>query len=129
MAQAVCVLPPADDRNRPPKHAVVAAIDEKSQIQAPDRMPLRLPLAQGKRRRKTRDCRRGGGPALFAAVIVLDGTVIRRCVRRHRRETLIRFVSAVERAIPTGDAIHVIIDDCVAHKQPNVLKRLANHPC
>ena len=128
-AQAVCVLPPADDRNRPPKHAVVAAIDEKSRIQARDRTPPDLPLTHGKCGRMTRDYRRGGAPTLFAALIVLDGTVIRRCMRRHRREKLIRFVSAVERAAPAGKVTHAVVDDTVAHKQPDVLKRLADHLC
>src|ERR1019366_3219684 len=129
MAPAVCVLPPVDDRNRPPKHAVAAVIDEKSQIQARDRTPSGLPLMHGKRGTMTRDYGRGGAPTLFTALVVLDGTVIGRCMRHHRREKLIFFVSAVERAVPAGKVVHAAAGNTVAHKQPEVLKRLADHLC
>jgi hypothetical protein len=113
MAPAVCVLPPVDDRNRP-HHAVAAAIDEKNQLQARVRAPHGLSLAHGKCGTMTRDSGRGGAPMLFTALIALDGTAIGRCMRRHRREKLIRFVSAVERAVPAGKVIHAVAANTVA---------------
>src|SRR5580693_4909820 len=58
---------------------------------------------------------------------ILDGTVIGRCMRRHRHQEFIRFLNAVERAVPAGKVIHAIVDNYAAHKQPNVLKWLADH--
>ena len=112
----------------PPKHAVVVSIDEKSQIQALDRTQPGLPLKPGKCGTMTHDYKRNGTTTLFAALNVLDGTVIGRCMRRHRHQEFIRFLNAVERAVPPGKVIHAIVDNYAAHKQPNVLKWLADHP-
>ncbi len=114
MAPAVCVLPPVDDRNRL-HHPVVAAIDEKNQIKARDRTPHGLLLAHGKCGATTRNSGRGGAPTLFTALIVPDGTATGRRMRRHRREKLIRFVSAVERAVPADKVVHAVAGDTVAH--------------
>ena len=57
------------------------------------------------------------------------GTVIGRCaLRRHRHQEFIRFLKAVERAVPAGKVVHAIVDNYAAHKQPNVLKWIADHP-
>ena len=64
----------------PPKHAVVVSIDEKSQIQALDRTQPGLPLKPGKCGTMTHDYKRNGTTTLFAALNILDGTVIGRCI-------------------------------------------------
>ena len=112
----------------PPKHAVVVSIDEKSQIQALDRTQPGLPLKPGKCGTMTHDYKRNGTTTLFAALNILDGTVIGRCMERHRHQEFIRFLNAVERAVPVGKVIHAIVDNYAAHKEPNVLKWLADHP-
>jgi len=112
----------------PPKHAVVVSIDEKSQIQALDRTQPGLPLKPGKCGTMTHDYKRNGTTTLFAALNVLDGTVIGRCMKRHRHQEFIRFLNAVERAVPAGKLIHAIADNYAVHKQPDVLKWLADHP-
>ena len=76
----------------------------------------------------THDYKRNGTTTLFAALNILDGTVIGRCMRRHRHQEFIRFLNAVERAVPAGKVVHAIVDNYAAHKQPNVLKWLADHP-
>src|SRR5438045_221508 len=73
----------------PPAQAVVLSIDEKSQIQALDRTQPGLPLKPGRCGTMTHDCQRQGTTTLFAALNVLEGTVIGRCVQRHRHEELI----------------------------------------
>ena len=91
----------------PPRHAVVVSIDEKSQIQALDRTQPGLPLKRGKCATMTHDYKRNGTTTLFAALNVLDGKVIGRCVSRHRHQEFIGFLSAVERAVrPEGDPCH-----------------------
>jgi len=87
----------------PPAHAVALSIDEKSQIQALDRTQPGLPLKRGRCGTMTHDYKRHGTTTLFAALNTLDGTVIGRCMQRHRHEEFIRFLNAVERAVPAAD--------------------------
>jgi Homeodomain-like domain len=68
----------------PPKHAIVLSVDEKSQIQALDRTQPGLPIKPGKAGTMTHDYRRNGITTLFAALNILDGTVLGRCMQRHR---------------------------------------------
>ena len=72
----------------PPEHAVVLSIDEKSQIQALDRTQPGLPMKKGRCGTMTHDYKRNGTTTLFAALNVLDGTVIGRCMQRHRHRGL-----------------------------------------
>jgi DDE superfamily endonuclease len=99
-----------------------------SQIQALDRTQPGLPLKPGKCGTMTHDYKRNGATTLFAALNILDGTVIGRCMRRHRHQEFIRFLNGVERAVPAGKIIHAIVDNYAAHKQPKVLKWIADHP-
>jgi hypothetical protein len=95
----------------PPAHAVMLSIDEKSQIQALDRTQLGLPIKPGRSGTMTHDCKRYGTTTLFAALNVLDGTVIGRCMQRHRHEEFIRFLNAVEREVPAGKLIEAVVDN------------------
>jgi transposase len=103
----------------------VLAIDEKSQIQALDRTQPGLPLKPGT---MTHDDVRNGITTLFAALNVLDGRVIGRCMARHRHQEFLRFLNTIERAVPAGKVIHVILDNYGSHKHPTVRRRLARHP-
>jgi transposase len=112
----------------PPSHAVVLSIDEKSQIQALDRTQPGLPMKPGKCATMTHDYKRNGTTTLFAALSVLDGTVIGRNMQRHRHQEFIRFLGTIERQVPAGKIIHVILDNYAAHKHPKVRAWLARHP-
>jgi transposase len=112
----------------PPKHAIILSLDEKSQIQALDRTQPALPMKPGRLGTMTHDYKRNGTTTLFAALDVLDGTVIGQCMQRHRHQEFIRFLNAIERQVPAGKLIHVILDNYAAHKHPNVRKWLARHP-
>jgi transposase len=112
----------------PPAHAVVLSVDEKSQIQALDRTQPGLPMKKGRAGTMTHDYKRHGTTTLFAALNVLDGTVIGRCMQRHRHKEFIRFLNAIERAVPAGKLIHAIADNYATHKHPKVRAWLARHP-
>lgn len=112
----------------PPCHAVVLSIDEKSQIQALDRTQPGLPLKPGKCGTMTHDYKRNGTTTLFAALNTLDGTVVGRCLPKHTHKEFIKFLNAVERAVPVGKVIHAIVDNYATHKHPKVLEWLADHP-
>ena len=76
----------------PPAHAMVLSVDEKSQIQALDRTQPGLPIKAGRCGTMTHDYKRNGTTTLFAALDVLDGKVIGRCMQRHRHQEFIRFL-------------------------------------
>ena len=76
----------------------------------------------------THDYKRHGTTTLFAALSVLDGTVIGRCMQRHRHSEFIRFLNTVEREVPAGKLIHAVLDNYATHKHPKVRQWLARHP-
>jgi len=112
----------------PPAHAVVLSVDEKSQIQALDRTQPGLPMKPGRAGTMTHDYKRHGTTTLFAALNVLDGTVIGRNMQRHRHQEFIRFLNTVEAQVPVRKTIHAIVDNYATHKHPKVLQWLARHP-
>jgi hypothetical protein len=71
---------------------------------------------------------RHGTTTLFAALNVLDGSVIGQCMARHRHQEFIRFLNRVEAAVPAGKLIHAILDNYAAHKHPKVRAWLGRHP-
>jgi transposase len=111
----------------PPAHAIVLSLDEKSQIQALDRTQPGLPLKKGRLGTMTHDYKRHGTTTLFAALNVLDGTVIGRNMQRHRHQEFIRFLNAIEAEVPAGKTVHVILDNYAAHKHPKVRAWLERH--
>jgi transposase len=111
----------------PPAHAIVLSVDEKSQIQALDRTQPGLPMKKGRAGTMTHDYKRNGTTTLFAALNVLDGTVIGRNMQRHRHQEFIRFLNAIEAEVPAGKVVHVILDNYAAHKHPKVRQWLARH--
>jgi hypothetical protein len=102
----------------PPALTVVLSVDETSQIQALDRTQPGLPMKKGRAGTMTHDYKRNGAATLFAAMNVLDGTVIGRNMQRHRHQEFIRFLNAVEREVPAGKTVHAILDNYAAHKHP-----------
>jgi transposase len=99
-----------------------------SQIQALDRTQPGLPMKPGRAGTMTHDYRRHGTTTLFAALNILDGTVIGHNMKRHRHQEFIRFLNTIEAQVPKRKAIHAIIDNYATHKHPKVRAWLARHP-
>ena len=76
----------------------------------------------------THDYKRHGTTTLFAALDILEGMVIGRCMQRHRHQEFIRFLNAIEADIPAGKIVHVILDNYATHKHPKVMRWLLRHP-
>src|SRR5438270_5948632 len=112
----------------PPAHAVVLSVDEKRQIQALDRTQPGLPMKPGRAGTMTHDYIRHGTTTLFAALNVLDGTVIGHNMKRHRHQEFIRFLNTIEAQVPKRKAIHAIVDNYATHKHSKVRAWLARHP-
>jgi transposase len=111
----------------PPDKAMVLCVDEKSQIQALDRTQPGLPMKKGRCGTMTHDYKRNGTTTLFAALNVLDGTVIGSCYPRHRHEEFLKFLRRIDRETPNGMNLHLIVDNYGTHKHPNVKKWLSKH--
>ena len=76
----------------------------------------------------THDYKRHGTTTLFAALNILDGTVIGRNMQRHRHQEFIRFLNTIEAQVPVGKVIHAVVDNYATHKHPKVRQWLARHP-
>lgn len=111
----------------PPAHAIVLSVDDKSQIQALDRTQPGLPMKKGRAGTMTHDYKRHGTTTLFAALDILDGSVLGRCMQKHRHQEFIRFLNTVERTAPKDKAVHVILDNYGTHKHPKVQAWLTRH--
>ena len=112
----------------PPERAVVLCCDEKSQVQALDRTQPGLPLKRGRAQTMTHDYKRHGTTTLFAALNILDGSVISQCQPRHRHIEWLKFLKQIDANVATGLQIHVVLDNYATHKHPKVLKWLAKRP-
>ena len=112
----------------PPENAIVLCMDEKSQIQALDRTQPSLPMKKGRAGTMTHDYKRNGTTTPFAALDVLTGAVIGQCLPRHRHIEFLKFLRTIDREVPKGLQIHLILDNYSTHKHANVKKWLATDP-
>jgi transposase len=112
----------------PPERALVLCVDEKSQIQAFDRTQPLLPLRPGQVERRTHDYKRHGATSLFAALDVKTGSVIGKCLPRHRAQEFRRFLDEVERNVPKDLDIHVVMDNASSHKTKLIRDWFAKRP-
>jgi transposase len=112
----------------PPDKALVLCVDEKSQIQALDRTQPALPMRPGNVERHTHDYVRHGTTTLFAALNILDGTVIGRCQPRHTHEEFLTFLEQIQSAVPHRREVHLVLDNYGTHKHPAVRAWFAKHP-
>jgi len=112
----------------PPDKALVLCVDEKSQIQALDRLQPGLPLKKGRAATMTHDYKRHGTTTLFAALDVKSGFVIGECLPKHRAKEFIGFLKRIDRAVQKHLDLHLIVDNYATHKTPAVKAWLAKHP-
>jgi transposase len=112
----------------PPDKALVLCVDEKSQVQALDRTQPFLPMGFGYVEGVTHDYRRHGTTTLFAALDLLDGTVLTQCRPRHRHQEFLSFLRTIEKAVPADLEIHIVLDNYATHKHPKVKAWLAARP-
>ena len=112
----------------PPDQALVLSVDEKSQIQALERTQPVLPMGLGYVEGVTHDYYRHGTTTLFAALNVLDGSVITQCKPRHRHQEFLEFLNHLDRNVPPPLQVHLILDNYGTHKHPKVKAWLARHP-
>ena len=112
----------------PPDKALVLCVDENSQLQALERTQPLLPLGFGYVEGVTHDDVRHGTTTLFAALDLLDGTVLAQCRPRHRHQEFLGFLRVIDQAVPADLEIHAILDNYATHKHPKVKAWLAARP-
>jgi transposase len=112
----------------PPESAVVLCVDEKSQVQALNRMQPVLPMMPTSPERQTHTYVRHGTTSLFAALDVATGRVIGQCRRRHRSTEFVKFLNQIDESVPEDLDVHVILDNLQTHKTPAAHRWFLRHP-
>jgi transposase len=112
----------------PPQHAAVFCVDEKSAIQALDRLDRRLPLSPGRAERHGFEYYRHGTLSLYAALNPQTGEVIGQTAPRHTSQEFVTFLGDVVASQPAERQVHIILDNLSAHKTPLVQQFLVAHP-
>jgi transposase len=112
----------------PPEKALVLCVDEKTQIQALDRTQPGLPMKKGRCGTMTHDYKRHGTTTLFAALSVLDGSVIGACKERHRHQEFLNFLKEIDRKTPAELDLHLVLDNYATHKHAEVKEWLQGKP-
>jgi len=112
----------------PPQHAAVFCVDEKTAIQALDRLDPVLPLSPGRLERHGFEYRRNGTLSLYAALDVKTGKVQGKTAERHTSAAFIAFLEQLVSTCKTRQEIHIILDNLSAHKTAKVTEFLARNP-
>ena len=112
----------------PPDHAAVFAVDEKTAIQALDRLDPVLPLSPGRAERHGFEYYRHGTLSLFAALNTQSGEVLGQTVPRHTSAAFVEFLGDIVASQPKRREIHVIADNLSTHKTQAVRTFLLAHP-
>jgi len=112
----------------PPDNALVLCVDEKSQMQALNRMQPLLPMVPTHPERRTYTYERNGTTSLFAALDIATGHVIGKTYRRHRATEFRKFLDEIERSVPPDLDVHLVMDNYATHKTPEIKRWLLRRP-
>jgi transposase len=112
----------------PPQHAAVFCVDEKTAIQALDRLDPVLPLSPGRAERHGFEYYRHGTLSLYAALDVKTGQVQGMTAARHTSQEFITFLTGLVARTAWAKEIHVVLDNLSAHKTKDVERFLVEHP-
>ena len=112
----------------PPDHAVVLCVDEKTQVQALDRTQPIFPMLPGVPQRQSHDYQRNGTIDLYAALNLATGAITHQLTPQHRAVEFKKFLTLIDRSVPAGLDVHVVIDNASTHKTPAIHKWFLAHP-
>lgn len=112
----------------PPEHAAVFCVDEKTAIQALDRLDPVLPLSPGRAERHGFEYYRHGTLSLYAALETTSGRVHGKTAARHTSQDFVAFLKEVVALCPPRQQIHIILDNLSAHKTALVREFLEQNP-
>jgi transposase len=112
----------------PPQNAAVFCVDEKTAIQALDRLDPVLPLSPGRAERHGFEYYRHGTLSLYAALETRSGEVLGKTAERHTTAEFVDFLGKIVDSQAPGKEIHIIADNLSAHKTKVVDQFLREHP-
>jgi transposase len=112
----------------PPQHAAVFSLDEKTQVQALDRLDPVLPMSPGRLERHGFEYYRHGTLSLYAALNTRTGKVIGTPVEQHNSAAFVAFLESLLASVRGKREVHVILDNLSVHKSRHVERFLADHP-
>lgn len=112
----------------PPQHAAVFCVDEKTAIQALDRLDPVLPLSPGRAERHGFEYYRHGTLSLYAALDTASGRVHGKTAARHTSQDCVGFLNEIVALCRPAQQIHIILDNLSAHKTSLVREFLEQHP-
>jgi len=112
----------------PPQHAAVFCVDEKTAIQALDRLDPVLPLSPGRAERHGFEYYRHGTLSLYAALNVKTGSVEGKTAARHTSAEFVGFLTELLAKAKWAREVHIVLDNLSAHKTRAVGQFLADHP-
>lgn len=112
----------------PPQHAAVFCVDEKTAIQALDRLNPVLPLSPGRAEKHGFEYYRHGTLSLYAALDVKTGHVHGKTARRHTSDDFVAFLTEIVERAPHSKEIHIVLDNLSAHKTKSVADFLEQNP-
>jgi transposase len=113
---------------KPPTNAVVFCVDEKTAIQALDRLDRVLPLSPGRAERHGFEYFRHGTLSLYAALDTQTGAVLGKTAAKHTSAEFVAFLAQLEASQPQDKELHVVVDNLSAHKTERVELFLKEHP-
>src|ERR1700738_4283452 len=111
----------------PPQHAAVFCVDEKTAIQALDRLDPVLPLSPGRAERHGFEYYRHGTLSLYAALNTKTGQVLGQTASRHTSAEFVAFLEQIVASLPEGQQIHIIADNLSAHRTSRVWQFIDRH--
>src|ERR1700736_2573078 len=112
---------------KPPLNAAVFCVDEKSAIQALDRLDPVLPLSPGRAERHGFEYYRHGTLSLYAALNTKTGQVLGQTAPRHTSAEFVAFLEQIVASLPEGKQIHIIADNLSAHRTSRVWQFIDRH--
>src|SRR6266404_243854 len=113
---------------KPPQHAVVFCVDEKTSVQALDRLDPVLPLAPGRAERHGFEYYRHGTLSLYAALNTKTGKVEGKTAKRHTSAEFLGFLNQLVKKARWAQQIHIVLDNLSAHKTKAVEEFLEQNP-
>jgi transposase len=113
---------------KPPVNAAVFCVDEKSAIQALDRLDPVLPLSPGRAERHGFEYYRHGTLSLYAALDTKTGRVLGQTALRHTSAEFVAFLEQIVISLPEGQQIHIIADNLSAHRTSRVWHFIETYP-
>jgi transposase len=113
---------------KPPVSAAVFWVDEKSAIQALDRLDPVLPLSPGRAERHGFEYYRHGTLALYAALNTITGQVLGQTAPRHTSAEFVAFLEQIVASLAGGQQIHIMSDNLSAHRTSKVWQFIDRHP-